>query len=201
MEYPLLSFYPDRRWALLLAAALLSFVACLFTDKMPMEWGYENSLIENMQMAVLAVGVVFCATSRNHRSFYHLAAFVVLLCMLREVSFGRTIFFPVEGKVDTFYKWKEIPYGWLAHWVIGAYMAALLAFFVSLSLWKSLWEILQQKSFPVWGGLLMLIGALLNTVEEELFHDYVAEEIGELGMYLAFVYLIAVYTRRPETES
>ncbi|MCQ2364860.1 MAG: hypothetical protein MJ051_04840 [Akkermansia sp.] len=198
MDSSLLSFRIDWRWSPLLVAASAAFVACAFPDRMPLEWGYENSLIENIQLGVMLFGVALCATAKNRRSFYRFAAFVVLLCLLREVSFGRTVFFPVEGQTDTFRKWKEIPCGWLAHWGIAAYIAGLTVFFVSRRLWKSLWEIVRAKSFPVWGFLLMLAGALLNTVEEAVFHDYVAEEIGELGMYLAFVYLLAVYTRRPE---
>lgn len=201
MNPPLLSFRLDTRWLFLLALSLLSFVACLFTDRMPLEWGYENSLVENIQMAVLAGALVLCATARNHRCFYRFAAAVVLLLMLREVSFGRTIFFPVEGQVDTYYKWKEIPYGWLAHWVIGAFMAAMAAVFILKRLWKSLWEIVQQKAFPVWGVVLMAFGVVLTSAMEKVFHDIVAEEVSELGMYLAFAYLVAVYTRRPETEA
>lgn len=201
MNPPLLSFRLDTRWLFLLALSLLSFVACLFTDRMPLEWGYENSLVENIQMAVLAGALVLCATARNHRGFYRFAAAVVLLLMLREVSFGRTIFFPVEGQVDTYYKWKEIPYGWLAHWVIGAIMAAMAAVFILKRLWKSLWEIVLQKAFPVWGVVLMGFGVVLTSAMEKVFHDIVAEEVSELGMYLAFAYLVAVYTRRPETEA
>lgn len=201
MNPPLLSFRLDTRWLFLLALSLLSFVACLFTDRMPLEWGYENSLVENIQMAVLAGALVLCATARNHRCFYRFAAVVVLLLMLREVSFGRTIFFPVEGQVDTYYKWKEIPYGWLAHWVIGAFMAAMAAVFILKRLWKPLWEIVQQKAFPVWGVVLMGFGVVLTSAMEKVFHDIVAEEVSELGMYFAFAYLVAVYTRRSETEA
>lgn len=201
MNPPLLTLQLTPRRALFPAAAAATFIACFFSSSMPQEWGYENSLIENLQLAVLSIAVILCSTAHNHRRFYHLAAFVVLLCMLREVSFGRTIFFPVEGQVDTFYKWKEIPYGWLAHWVIGGYIAAMVFFFLRHRLWNSVLEILQSKAIPVWGCLFLLIGAGLNTIEEEVFHDYVAEEIGELGMYLSFVYLVLDYTRRPEQHS
>lgn len=201
MNSPLFSLHIVPRQAILLAAAAIVFIACFFTSGMPLEWGYENSLIENLQLAVLAAAALLCITASNHRRFYRLAAFVVLLCMLREVSFGRTIFFPVEGQADTFYKWKEIPYGWMAHWVIGGYVTALVLFFLRHRLWIAGLEILQSKAIPIWGCLFLLIGAALNTVEEEVFHDYVAEEIGELGMYLSFVYLVLVYTRRPATHT
>lgn len=197
---PLLSFRLDIRWLPLLVAAVAAYIACCFTDRMPIEWGYENSLIENIQMAVLAAAGVFCATARNHRGFYRFAVFVVLLLMLREVSFGRTIFFPVEGQVDTFYKWKEIPYGWLAHWIIGAYMAGMGLVFLFKGHWKSLWDIVRRKAYPFWGILVMLIGLVLTSLNERTFHDCVAEEISELGMYLAFLYLVAVYTRLPESK-
>lgn len=198
MDPSLFSFRVERRWLPLLMAALFAFVACLYTHKMPEEWGYENSPIENAQMVVLTVGAGLCATARNHRSFYRLSFFVMLLFLLREVNFGRAVFFPVEGQPNTFYKWQDIPYGWLAHWLIGAYIAALAVYFVCRKLWISLWEILRVKAFPVWGILFMVIGAVLNFGEEMILEDYVAEEIAELGMYFAFIYLVAVYTRRPE---
>lgn len=199
MNPSLLSLHLVPRHAWLLAAALLAFACCLLTQHMPIEWGYENSLVENIQLVVLAGGVFLCATANNHRTFYQLAAFIVVLFMLREVSFGRTIFFPVEGQVNTFYKWKELPYGWLAHWVIGAYITALVFFFLRHRLWNDLREILLSKAIPVWGCLFMLVGAGLTAMEEDVFHDYVAEEIGELGMYLSFVYLLLNYTRRTAT--
>lgn len=201
MNRSFLSFRLAGPWALLLLLSLLMMAACGFTAQMPVEWGYENSLVENVQMAVLAGSFLLCLTARSHVAFYRLAAFVVLFLMLREISFGRTIFFPVEGKVDTFYKWKEIPYGWLAHWVVGAYLAALGLVFVLRCHWRSVRAILCELEFPVWGIALTVAAACVGRYAEAHLHDAVAEEIAELGMYLAFTYVVAVYTRREETSS
>lgn len=201
MNPPLFSFSVNIRQAVLLLSSLLLFLLCPFTEDMPVEWGYENSWIENVQLIVLAGIVMLCATAKIHRSFYGCCAGVVLLLLLREVSFGRTIFFPIEGHPNEFYQWKQIPHGWMAHWVIGFYIAALAGWFLRHRHWRTLFTLIKEASFPLWGILLAIAGMVLNTWEEFARHNSVGEETAELGMYLAFAYLAMVYTRRPSPGS
>lgn len=196
MNPPLFSFSLNHRQACLPALALVLFLLCPLTVDMPEEWGYENSWIENVQLAVLVGIILLCVTAKAHRSFYCCCAGLVLLLMLREVSYGRTIFFPIEGHPNEFYKWKQIPYGWMAHWLIGLYITAMVGWFLLQRHWETLFALLKEASFPFWGILFAIIGMVLNTWEEFARHNSVGEETAELGMYLSFAYLAAVYTRR-----
>lgn len=177
---------------LLISLALL--LSCVAVRQMPVEWGYENSLVENVQMAVLAAGMLLCLFARRERRLYRFAAMVFLLMMLREVSYGRTIFFAVPGEVDTFYKWSEIPYGWVAHVLVGLYMAYMALYFILNRLYKPLWGILTEIRIPLVTAVVMLVSMVVATVMEKM-ELAPAEEMAELAFYVALVTAVYSYTR------
>ena len=121
---------------------------------LPQRYGYENGLLENLQMVVLFLGVFLAIKSKVNKKFFYFAAMVLVILILREVNCGRTLFFPVPGVENAFYSWKEIKYGWLAHPLYGLYMAYVGFYFIKNKLFV---DLLLKKSLR--GSYLVLNGA------------------------------------------
>lgn len=185
-------------WSALLLLSAASLGAAMQPGLFPAEWGYENALPENLQLVLLAMAAVLCCKAKHDGPLYIWAAALICFLMLREISFGRTIFFPVEGEVNRFYPWREIAYGWLAHWAVGVYVAVLVLSFFVCRLWRPLAALLLRRKFPFWPLSLLLVAICCTVAAEKGFHNAVAEELAEIAMYGSLAYLAAVYTRYKE---
>ena len=62
---------------------------------LPVEYGYENGILENLQLMALFVGAFFAFRSKIDKKFFYFVILVISILLLREVNCGRTIFFPV----------------------------------------------------------------------------------------------------------
>lgn len=179
--------------ALVLTLAVLT--GCIFTNHYPVEWGYENSLVENLQMAVLGVGVLLCLTAKTERPLFSFASLVILFQAAREVSYGRTIFGAVPGQVDTFYKWSELPCGRAPEIICIALLAGGMVYlFIRHRLYLAIWRMLTQVRFPVFIPLLMLPCVAVAMIAEKQ-HLPVMEELGELAFYITMVTAVYSYSR------
>ena len=181
-------------WAII---SLLFIVASPFILKFsPIEFGYENGVLENIQMVILFFACFVALKTKNldNKKFFTLVFLILIILILREVNCGRTLFFPVEGKVNTFYSWKEIPYGYLAHPIYGAYMGIVGIYFLVNKLWKNLFNILKDYQLPVFNILFLLIGMISGMFVEKAFHNDIVEEICELLFYFALVSIIYLYS-------
>lgn len=172
--------------------SLMIIPAFLF---LPEHCGYENGLIENIQLMVLFLGVFFAIRPKTDKKFFTFVALVLSILFLREINCGRTIFFPISGAENAFYSWKEIKYGWLAHPLFGAYIAFVGFYFLKNKLFINLWEKLRDIKFPIWNFLFLILGMALGTYAEECVHNFVLEEITELLFYVALVGFIYLYSR------
>ncbi len=188
-------------WIAIVNALLI--VPCIMF--LPKEFGYENGLLENIQLIALLVGFIICLLYPKYNKeesnekpalvkFFRFAALVIVILFLREINCGRTIFFPVPGEVNTFYGWKEIKYGWLAHPLYGLFMTGVGVYFLINKLFITLWHLIKNVKFPVWNIVLMVIGMVWGTLAEEVFHNMVMEEITELLFYVALAGIIYLYT-------
>lgn len=137
--------YPATWTAIIVALAVVPCVMFL-----PDKYGYENGLLENLQLLALLVGFIFAIKSKVNKKFFYFAALVIGILALREVNCGRVLFFPVPGEVNSFYGWKDIKYGWLAHPLYGLYMAFAGIYFLKNKLFITLWKIVKDIKFPVW---------------------------------------------------
>lgn len=187
-------------WIAIVNALLI--VPCIMF--LPKEFGYENGLLENIQLIALLVGFILCLLYPKYNKeeseekpalvkFFRFAALVIVILFLREINCGRTIFFPVPGEVNTFYGWKEIKYGWLAHPLYGLFMTGVGFYFLLNKLFITLWHLIKNVKFPVWNVILMVIGMVWGTLAEEVFHNMVMEEITELLFYVALAGIIYLY--------
>lgn len=177
---------------------------------LPEKYGYENGILENLQLIVLLCGFILCLSYKKIKSkqnqdneitsvdesmvkFFKFTALVIVILFLREINCGRTIFFPIPGEVNAFYGWKDLKYGWLAHPLYGLYMAYVGIYFLINKLFLTLWDIIKNIKFPVWNIVLMIVGIIGGILGEEVYHNMVMEEITELLFYVSLVSIIYLY--------
>ena len=186
-------FYFGWHWTSVLALiiALLVYPAIQY---LPKTWGYENGILENAQMIILLIGFILALKSKYHKQFFNFAALIITIIALREINCGRTIFFPIPGTVNQFYKWKDIPYGYLAHPLYGLYIAWVAIYFLKNKCYIPLKNMLTKIPLPVWNIAMMFLGIGLGEYAENCTHCFVFEEMGELLFYVSLVGIIYLYT-------
>ena len=75
-------------WLTLVLA--LACVVCSFV--LPVSFGDKNSPLENVQMAIVIIGLFLTCTAKEKKSLYVFASLTLFLILAREVNFGRTLF-------------------------------------------------------------------------------------------------------------
>ena len=178
-------------WIVILVA--LSIIPAVMF--LPVQYGFENGVIENIQLFFLFLGIFFALRPKVDKQFFCFIAMVLGILLIREVNCGRTIFFPIPGTENAFYSWKDIKYGWLAHPIYGLYIAFVGVYFLKNKLFMNLWEKLKDIKFPVWNFILLLIGMGLGLYAEECVHNLVLEESTELLFYAALVNFVYLYSQ------
>ena len=162
---------------------------------LPERCGWENGLLENIQMVVLFLGVFFSLRPKVDKKFFLFVAFVLGILILREVNCGRTLFFAVPGTENTFYSWSEIKYGYLAHPIYGLYIAFVGIYFLKNKLFINLWQKIRDIKFPIWNFFLLFLGMAGGIYAEECAHNFLLEEATELLFYTALVGFIYLYSQ------
>ncbi len=178
-------------WLALLTAVLI--LPCIMF--LPERFGYENGLLENIQMLVLFFGLYVAFRSKFDKKFFIFVGLVLIILILREINCGRTLFFPIPGVENAYYSWKDIKYGYLAHPLYGAYMACVGIYFFVNKLFVNLWNYICKTKLPFWNIILMFTGMILGLYAEHSSHNMVFEEITELLFYISLVGIIWIYTR------
>lgn len=179
-------------WVSILTALMI--VPCIMF--LPEKFGYENGLLENIQMAVLFFGLYLSFFSKIDKKFYIFVGLVLIILILREVNCGRTLFFPVPGMENVFYSWKDIKYGYLAHPIYGAYIALVGIYFLKNKLFMNLWNYIKNTKLPIWNIIFMFLGMGLGLYAEHSAHNMVFEEITELLFYVSSIGIIWIYTKK-----
>ena len=176
----------------LLAAAVCLVLSFILPDS----YGGKNAPPEFAQLGLLILCSIYAFTANNNRRLFIFAGFVIIFLSLREINYGRTLwFFADENNPDKFPKWKDIPYGWLAHVLVGVYLVILAAVFIVKKLWRDIRDILRSTRLPIWEIALATILAAAAHTAEEVIHDNLLEECLELGFYICLTTLFWRYTR------
>lgn len=186
------SFQPVTIFPLLIL--LLTYPAMMW---LPIEYCYENHLIENFQLVVLGATMVICLKAKTDKKFFISLFLVCIILFLREINCGRTIFFPVEGVENAFYSWKDIPYGYLAHPLYGLFMAGCGLYFILTKSYKVLFNYLINAKLAVWNWIFLFLGIILGTLGEEI-SNMPLEEMTETLFYLSFMALIYLQGQNKE---
>ncbi|OOR87020.1 hypothetical protein B0181_11395 [Moraxella caviae] len=117
-------FYP------IIVPAVLWLGVVAFYQQLPVHFAHENNLFENLQLALLFIGLIMAMLpSTSPKRLFRFVALVFSVLILREISYGRVLFFAVPDAVDQFYSWSEINYGFLARPLFGAYVFGVLVYF------------------------------------------------------------------------
>lgn len=173
--------------------ALFCIAACAGA---PTDFADKNSPIEYMQLVVLFIGMGVAFSARQERSLWRFAGFLLLFFALREVNYGRTLpFFAEEGNPNKFPRWKDIPYGWVAHVAVGVYWTALALYFICKKLWVNILLILKNTRMPLWETLFLVAALAMVHVQERFLHNNIGEEFAELSFYVTLILLICRYSR------
>ena len=174
--------------------ALLIIPAVIF---LPERCGYENGIIENIQLVILFIGTFFAIRPKTDKKFFYFIAMVLGILIIREINCFRTIFFAIPGEENAFYRWSEIKYGWLAHPLYGLYIAFVGIYFLKNKLFINLWKKLRDIKFPIWNFILLVAGIIIGLYAEET-HNLVFEESAELLFYVMLIGFIYLYSQHPK---
>lgn len=166
---------------------------------MPQEWGFENGVIENIQMAVLFFMVYICATSKINKPFFHFLILVLSILIIREVNCGRTLFFPIPGEYHKYYSWRHLPWPWLGkivHFIYGLWIAIVSLIFLKKKFYLDIWEMFKNIKLPVWNILFACFAMFMGAIAEKATNDnFVFEEGFELLFYVSLMGILWLYSR------
>ena len=163
---------------------------------MPQKYGYENGLLESIQMVVLFGILGMCLTSKVNKRFFRFAALALTIIMIREVNCGRTLFFHIPGTENSFYSWKQIKYGYLVHPIYGAYIGLIGLTFLCKKLYVDMWNMIKNIKLPVWNLLFMGFASFCGAIAEKATNNnFIFEEAFELFFYTALAGIVYLYSR------
>lgn len=181
------------KWLLLIVLIFSYFL----TPYLPPAWGWENGVLEWLQVAILASGLVLNGfwwhetRSANLLSSARFLAWAILLWVImlgRELSWGRVFFAsgfdPVTG--PTFIPLAELSYGWIIKLVRTVIIVLFLYGVIRYSLYKTPFRVLKKGQFPV-AELLITIFAFVVVLIGEKMHLQVMEEYYEVFAYLGLI--------------
>ena len=176
---------------------ILAAIACITgAITLPESMGGKNALPEYCQLLLVIIGAIFAFRANNNKTFYKFVFWLMVLIFLREINYGRTLpCFADPDNPEKFKKWKDIPYGWLAHPLIGLYIASLIAFFIWKKLYLTTWKLLTTSRIPIWETAILVLAAVIAQVTERMFHSGCVEEFFELTFYTAFICLLWRFTQ------
>lgn len=178
------SFQPITLLPLLII--LLTYPCMKF---LPIQYTYENSLIENFQLFVLILTFIFSVKAKTDKKFFISVALICLILFLREINCGRTIFFPIEGMENAFYSWKDIKYGYLAHPLYGLFIAGSALYFLFTKSFMVLIKYLKYAKLSFYNWIFLFSGIIFGTLGEKI-GSFALEEMMETLFYVSFMALI-----------
>lgn len=166
---------------------------------MPQEWGYENCLIENIQMVVLFLIFAICMTAKVNKGLFRFCALALWIIIIREVNCGRTLFFPIPGEYHKYYSWRDLEWKWLGklvHIIYSMFIAFVSIVFLKNKFYLNIWTIAQKVKFPVWNFLIMFVSMFMGAIAERATNDNVIFEEGfELLFYVTLLGILWLYSR------
>ena len=163
---------------------------------LPQKYGYENGLLESIQMVVL-FGIMFlCFTAKTNKPFFRFCALILTIIMIREVNCGRTIFFKIPGTENSFYPWKSLKYGYLVHPIYGAYIAIIALLFIVKKHIVTLWKLVKGTRLPFWNIAIACVAMFCGAIAEKATNNnFIFEEGFELLFYLCLAGIVWLYSR------
>ena len=166
---------------------------------LPPKYGFENHVLENIQMTVLFICVYLCATSKVNKKFFNFTILILSIIMIREVNCGRTLFFPIEGEYHKYYSWKDLPnpyLGKIAHTLYGIWMGIVGLVFLKKKIYIDLWNMIKNIRIPFWNLAFACFAMFMGAIAEKLTNNnFIFEEGFELFFYVSLMGFIWLYSR------
>lgn len=157
----------------------------------------ENSLVENMQLVVLALATIYCLVQRKKNPEYGaintLFAMILFLMVMREISYGRCIFCQVDGNPHEFYSWSHYKYGYLANIIVLLYVAVTAAYAFVHKFWLKVYEALKTIKFPFVSAILLIVGIAFTLCGEKVLGSTFIEENAEFLTYCTIFTMLYYY--------
>lgn len=180
---------------ILLAGVLASY---FISPYLPISWGWENNLLEWLQVAILAIGMILNyrwwqdakATIDSLAALFLASALPLWLLMIgRELSWGR-VFFPsgfdaVNG--PTFVSLAELPYGTFVNPLLTVIIVVWLFAVIKYRLYRIPYELLKTKHFPIYELMIVILALLVAGFGEKKLHLPVMEEFDECVAYSGLI--------------
>ncbi len=187
-QYRTYKIYVSLALAAVIVSVPLAFV-------LPVEWSFENGLIENAQVVALIFAAIFILRVRRPATWLQrLFAAGFVLMALRELSWGR-VFFPIgmEDFGAVFVPMAEYKYRVPVHIFITVYGAAMLFVLIRF---VPVRQILLGRQ-PLAALAVMAVAAILNYVGDHGWllgkgNGQILEELNELIFYLT-IPAVALY--------
>lgn len=182
------------KWILLIGILVSYFIS----PYLPISWGWENGLLEWLQVVILAIGLVLNykwwhdAKANDHHGtarFLLLATSLWLLMIGRELSWGR-VFFPngfdaVTG--PSFASLAQLPYGAIVNPLLAVIITVWIFAVIKYGLYKIPYKLLKEKHFPVSELAISILALIVAELGEKKLHLPVMEEFNECLAYLGLI--------------
>lgn len=166
---------------------------------MPQKYGFENGLLENIQMAVLLFTAYLCLSSKVNKQFFQFIALVFSILIIREVNCGRTLFFPIPGEYHKYYSWRELPWPWLGklvHSLYAMWIAFVSLVFLKKKFYLDVWALVKNIKLPVWNIMFACFAMFMGAIAEKATNNnFIFEEGFELLFYVSIAGIIWLYSR------
>ncbi|MBQ3642773.1 hypothetical protein II906_12740 [bacterium] len=157
---------------------------------------YENSIYENIAIIPLTLGIIYCLKEKNHKVLFRMIAMVLFLAIAREFSYGRVPFAQMPDNPHNYYSWSHYKYGWLAHVIIGIYIAAGFLYGIVNKFWLDVKEVFKKVPIPVWSFILTFIYIIIQMYDEKVLETSLIEEVMELSIYCMTFAIVYIYYKK-----
>ena len=163
---------------------------------LPVSWGKENNVLENLQLLILLCGIITALKVKTEKPLFIFASLILSILFFREISWGRSVFLTIPGHPDDFGRWEHVPYGFLVLWFFKIYMLGILGYFFWKKIYLTIWKIIKTIPFPFWAIMFLALGTLGNYAGEKFIDNEILEEMSEILVYSTLVCLIFSYSKK-----
>lgn len=164
-------------------------VAPLMGNSIPEQWGWENSVVEWLQILILALGLLLC-WKKPSGSFGLFTTPIWLILIGRELSWGR-VFFPlgIDANGPYFPALKQLWYGPAVYPIITILLLGWILAIIKYKLYKIPLTMIKNKTFPWINLAITFLGVVTTHFSEHILHLQKVEEIAETVVYVGFIVL------------
>ncbi len=177
--------------------AIIVFIVSIIWAKIFMiEEILENTIYENIAIIPLILGIIYCIRAKKYRTFFIFCSLILFLMIAREFSYGRVLFCQLPDNPHDYYPWSHYKYGFLAHIVVGIYIAASCIWALYKKIWVDIIGLINNIKFPIWTFLAAFLMTFLQIYSEKFLHNTALEEIAEFTLYCLIFSFIYIYCKK-----